>query len=246
MCPVAAFANRGMGVEMRGKGLVLAAVPGVALGVAGIADAAPKPKKPPPPQPDNIIEALFTGLGQVFTGEGGAGVQGGQPLYSDQVSRYRIVPGQFRRTTVRYQSEQPAGTIIIDPRQHFLYFILSKDQAIRYGVGVGRTGFGWHGTVRVGSKAEWPGWTPPPQMIVREARRGHKLPAYMKGGIANPLGARALYLHGGGGDTGYRIHGTNEPWTIGLNVSSGCIRLVNDDVVDLYNRARVGAKVIVL
>jgi lipoprotein-anchoring transpeptidase ErfK/SrfK len=100
--------------------------------------------------------------------------------------------------------------------------------------------------VRVGNKAQWPGWTPPREMIIREAKRGHKLPAYMKGGPGNPLGARALYLHGRGGDTGYRIHGTSEPWTIGLNVSSGCIRLVNDDVIDLYNRAKVGAKVVVL
>ena len=162
------------------------------------------------------------------------------------MSRYRQVPGQFRRTIVGYNTSERPGTIIIDPRWHFLYYVLGNGQAIRYGIGVGRTGFGWHGTVRVGRKAQWPGWTPPREMIVREAKRGHKLPRYMKGGPGNPLGARALYLYGKGGDTGYRIHGTSEPWTIGLNVSSGCIRLVNDDVIDLYNRARVGAKVIVL
>jgi lipoprotein-anchoring transpeptidase ErfK/SrfK len=117
---------------------------------------------------------------------------------------------------------------------------------LRYGVGVGRIGFGWKGTVRIGDKAEWPGWTPPAPMIAREKARGNILPAYMPGGLSNPLGARALYLYGANGDTGYRIHGTSEPWTIGLDVSSGCIRLNNDDVVDLYQRVPVGAKVIVM
>ena len=131
--------------------------------------------------------------------------------------------------------------------RHFLYFVLGGGQAVRYGVGVGRTGFGWRGTVRIGNKEEWPGWTPPAgRRVARERRRGHRLPAHMAGGPRNPLGARAMYLYGRGGDSGFRIHGTSEPWTIGLNVSSGCIRLVNDDVVDLYNRVRVGAKVIVM
>ncbi|MCP4382984.1 MAG: L,D-transpeptidase, partial [Hyphomicrobiales bacterium] len=107
-------------------------------------------------------------------------------------------------------------------------------------------GFGWNGTVKVGRKAEWPTWTPPPEMIARERKRGRVLPAQMKGGIRNPLGARALYLYQGGHDTIYRIHGTSEPWTIGLNVSSGCIRLLNKDVIDLYKRTKVGAKVVVL
>jgi lipoprotein-anchoring transpeptidase ErfK/SrfK len=147
---------------------------------------------------------------------------------------------------VRYNSGEQPGTIIIDTGAHYLYYVTGGGQAIRYGVGVGRTGFGWKGTVRVGGKSEWPSWHPPKEMIAREAKRGHKLPVVMAGGKGNPLGARAIYLHGKGGDTGYRIHGTSEPWTIGLNVSSGCIRLVNDDVIDLYNRARVGAKVIVM
>jgi lipoprotein-anchoring transpeptidase ErfK/SrfK len=147
---------------------------------------------------------------------------------------------------VRYRTDEKPGTIVIDTRAHFLYYILGDDRAVRYGVGVGRTGFGWSGTVRVGDKQEWPAWRPPAEMIAREARRGHKLPVFMAGGEGNPLGARALYLYNGSGDTGYRIHGTSEPWTIGLNVSSGCIRLVNDDVIDLYRRATVGTKVIVL
>ncbi len=216
---------------MFGRKLIMAAVLGVALASAGTASA-----------DDNPIDALFNGLGEVLSGAVGPG----PALYPEQVSRYRQVPGQFRRTTVAYKTSERPGTIIVDPRWHYLYYVLGKGQAIRYGIGVGRTGFGWHGVVHVGRKAQWPGWTPPPEMIAREAKRGRTLPRYMKGGRDNPLGARALYLSGKGGDTGYRIHGTSEPWTIGLNVSSGCIRLINDDVIDLYNRARVGAKVIVL
>ncbi len=109
-----------------------------------------------------------------------------------------------------------------------------------------REGFGWRGTVHVARKAEWPGWTPPKEMVARERRRGRIIPNYMAGGEGNPLGARAMYLFDGGRDTMFRIHGTSEPWTIGHNVSSGCIRLVNADVIDLYNRVKVGAKVIVL
>ncbi len=212
------------------KKLIWAAVLGVVLGSASVASAE-----------DNPIDALFNGLSQIFSGDIAS-----PALYPEQVSPYRQVPAQFRRTTVGYRTSERPGTIVIDPKWHFLYYVLGNGQAIRYGIGVGRTGFGWHGTVRVGSKAQWPGWTPPKEMIAREASRGHILPAHMKGGRDNPLGARALYLYGKGGDTGFRIHGTSEPWTIGLNVSSGCIRLVNDDVIDLYNRAKVGAKVIVL
>ena len=156
------------------------------------------------------------------------------------------LPKKFARTTVDYKTREAPGTIIIDPREHYLYLVLGDGRAMRYGVGVGRDGFGWHGSVRIGRKAEWPGWTPPPEMIARERRKGVILPAYMEGGVRNPLGARALYLYNSGGDTAYRIHGSNEPWTIGRDVSSGCFRMVNRDVIDLYNRARVGAKVIVL
>lgn len=155
-------------------------------------------------------------------------------------------PKQYARTVVPYQTRQKPGTIIIDPDKHFLYFVLPGGEAVRYGVGVGREGFGWRGTTYIGRKAEWPGWTPPPEMIIRERKKGIILPTHMKGGIKNPLGARALYLYNGGGDTAYRIHGSNEPWSIGQNVSSGCFRMTNKDVMDLYKRARVGAKVIVL
>ncbi len=171
---------------------------------------------------------------------------GGQAMYPEDVPRSRIVPFKYHRANVNYQTTEKEGTIIIDTRAKFLYLVTGPNRAIRYGVGVGREGFGWKGTVRVASKQEWPNWHPPKEMIARERKRGHILPAMMEGGEDNPLGARALYLHNKGGDTGYRIHGTREPWTIGLNVSSGCIRLVNKDVTDLYNRVKIGAKVVVL
>jgi lipoprotein-anchoring transpeptidase ErfK/SrfK len=144
----------------------------------------------------------------------------------------------FARQIVEVQVEQPAGTIIVDTRNHFLYFLLGDGEAIRYGIGVARDGFEWSGTHRISNKREWPGWTPPAEMH----KRVPGLPKYMPGGINNPLGARALYI----GSTLYRIHGTNEPNSIGRDVSSGCIRMVNDDVIDLYERVKVGAKVIVM
>jgi hypothetical protein len=153
--------------------------------------------------------------------------------------------GPYHRRTVAYQTGEVPGTIIIDTEHYYLYYVLGGGKAIRYGVGVGREGFGWHGTVFIARKAEWPTWTPPPEMVAREKKNGRILPASMKGGPDNPLGARALYLYNKSGDTAYRIHGTSEPWTIGHNVSSGCIRLVNADVMDLYDRASIGAKVIV-
>jgi lipoprotein-anchoring transpeptidase ErfK/SrfK len=156
------------------------------------------------------------------------------------------VPPKYARTVVKYQTTHAPGTIIIDPRQHYLYYVVENGKAIRYGVGVGREGFGWSGSVYVGRKAEWPTWTPPPEMVARERKRGINLPDQMQGGPKNPLGARALYLYKNGNDTIYRIHGSQESWTIGQNVSSGCFRMTNTDVIDLYKRAKVGAKVIVL
>ncbi|MGN6549193.1 MAG: L,D-transpeptidase [Pararhizobium sp.] len=143
--------------------------------------------------------------------------------------------------TVAYQTTEAPGTIVIDTKRKFLFLVLGHGVARRYGVGVGKPGFGWTGTHRITRKAEWPDWTPPREMISREAAKGHYLPVHMEGGPANPLGARALYL----GSTLYRIHGTNAPWTIGHNVSSGCIRMRNEDVLDLYDRVPVGTKVIV-
>ena len=157
----------------------------------------------------------------------------------------------FARTVVNHQFREPPGTIIVDPASHYLYLVQNNDQALRYGVGVGGEGFGWSGTATIHSKQEWPDWYPPPEMLQRKPEIRQymvQLPSGvgMHGGKDNPLGARALYLWQGNKDTLYRIHGTNEPWTIGQNVSSGCIRLTNDDVADLYARAPVGAKVVVL
>ena len=145
---------------------------------------------------------------------------------------------QFRRTLVDYRTKEPAGTIIIDTPSTYLYLVLGDGKALRYGIGVGREGFTWSGVERVTRMLEWPDWTPPDEMIVRQPY----LPRFMAGGETNPLGARALYL----GNTVYRIHGTNQPSTIGTFVSSGCIRLTNEDVMDLYRRVRVGTRVLVL
>jgi lipoprotein-anchoring transpeptidase ErfK/SrfK len=148
------------------------------------------------------------------------------------------IPAQFRRQTVEYNGSEAAGTVVIDTRTRFLYLVQGDGTAIRYGVGVGRDGFQWTGTHRVSEKKEWPDWRPPAEM--RERRPD--LPEHMPGGPDNPLGARALYL----GSTLYRIHGSNEPWTIGQAVSSGCFRMTNGDVEDLYARVPVGATVKVL
>lgn len=142
------------------------------------------------------------------------------------------------RTTVSYPSNEPPGTIVVNTAERRLYLVLGNGQALRYGIGVGRIGFTWAGVTRVSAKKEWPDWTPPSQML----RRRPDLPRHMKGGEDNPLGARAMYL----GSTLFRIHGSNEPETIGTAVSSGCFRLTNEDVIDLYGRVRIGAKVIVL
>ena len=158
---------------------------------------------------------------------------------------YGRTPEQFQRQIVKFRTAEKPGTIVIDADKHFLYYVLPDFQAIRYGIGVGREGFGWAGVVEVGRKTEWPTWTPPAEMIERDPRLA-EYASGMPGGPDNPLGARAIYLYEGGQDTIYRIHGTSEPWSIGLSVSSGCIRMVNEDVIDLYERVEIGAKVIVL
>lgn len=148
-----------------------------------------------------------------------------------------IREGAFRRQLVFFRSNEPPGTLVIHTSERFLYLVLGNNRALRYGIGVGREGFTWSGLVRVSRKAEWPDWTPPPEMIQRQPY----LPRFMAGGPGNPMGSRALYL----GSTVYRIHGTNQPETIGHAVSSGCFRLANGDVIDLYARVPVGTKVIV-
>ena len=181
-----------------------------------------------------------------------------QPVYQQQPSYYvpqgeaQPMPGQaeaydptqrpfdpkFEKQEVEYRTKEGRGTIVIDTPNKFLYLVEGDGRALRYGIGVGKPGFAWSGTKTISAKREWPDWTPPAEMLQRRP----DLPRHMVGGPENPLGARAMYL----GSTLYRIHGSNEPWTIGTNVSSGCIRMRNPDVIDLYGRVNVGAKVIVL
>jgi lipoprotein-anchoring transpeptidase ErfK/SrfK len=157
---------------------------------------------------------------------------------AQQIESDVVLAPDLRRQVVNYPTAPAAGTIVIDTAQTYLYYILGDNKAIRYGIGVGRDGFTWSGSQAVTRMAEWPDWTPPQEMIVRQPY----LPRWMAGGEGNPLGARAIYL----GSTVYRIHGTNAPATIGTRVSSGCIRLTNADVIDLYRRVAVGTKIIVL
>jgi lipoprotein-anchoring transpeptidase ErfK/SrfK len=161
---------------------------------------------------------------------------GDQPGHIPDAAEEQLPP-QFQRQVVLYRSIEPPGTIIVHTSERFLYVVQPNGRAIRYGIGVGRDGFQWQGLLRITRKQEWPDWTPPPEMIERQPY----LPRFMAGGPGNPMGARALYL----GGTVYRIHGTNQPQTIGSAVSSGCFRLVNGDVVDLYDRIPVGTKVVV-
>ncbi len=150
----------------------------------------------------------------------------------------REIPAELHRQEVDFSRGAGVGSIVIDTPNHYLYLVTAPGRAMRYGIGVGRPGFTWSGHKTVSRKAEWPGWTPPPEMLLRRP----DLPRHMDGGPENPLGARALYL----GSSMYRIHGTNQPWSIGQNVSSGCIRMMNQDVIDLYQRVKVGTPVEIL
>ena len=145
---------------------------------------------------------------------------------------------KFEKQLVDYHGKESAGTVVVDTPNKFLYLVQENGKAMRYGIGVGRPGFTWSGIKQISAKKEWPAWTPPPEMLARRP----DLPRHMEGGPQNPLGARAMYL----GSSLYRIHGSNEPWTIGTNVSSGCIRMRNEDVIDLYGRVNVGARVVVI
>jgi lipoprotein-anchoring transpeptidase ErfK/SrfK len=199
------------------RGLAAAALTAGAIALTGQAAAAPRPlflfPMPEPPQ-------------------------AAQGAPSDETEAPFELPARFKRQIVAYPTHEAAGTVIIDTPNTYLYYVLGGGQAIRYGIGVGRDGFTWSGVQTITKKAEWPDWTPPPEMIARQPY----LPRYMAGGPGNPLGARAMYL----GGTAYRIHGTNAPSTIGTHVSSGCIRLINEDVTDLYSRVNVGTRVIVM
>jgi len=160
-----------------------------------------------------------------------------QPGYVASASEEQLPP-QYQKQVVFYRTTETPGTIVVNTSERFLYLVQGNNRALRYGIGVGRDGFQWFGLKRVDRKAEWPDWTPPPEMIQRQPY----LPRFMAGGPGNPMGARALYIAG----TVYRIHGTNQPWTIGSAVSSGCFRLTNPEISDLYDRVPVGTRVVVL
>jgi lipoprotein-anchoring transpeptidase ErfK/SrfK len=209
--------------------------------VTSVQGPAPPPEPEEPQQPEVQFEAPSAGMYGAIEGDR-------FPIPALKVSD--VNPASLRRA-VPYATSEAPGTIVIDPRQHYLYFVLKGGRAVRYGVGVGAEGFGWSGLASVHDKQEWPDWYPPKEMIERrpdlkkaviELQGGLGVP----GGPRNPLGARAMYLWQGNKDTLYRIHGTNEPWTIGQSVSSGCIRMINQDVIDLYGRTPVGTKVMVL
>ena len=163
-----------------------------------------------------------------------------QPFPIPLVDRSRM-PSAYRPQTVSYQGGERPGTVVVDIDQRFLYLIQGNGTALRYAVGVGRQGFSWKGAAYVGRKGVWPNWSPTSTMV----RLNPRLPRYASAGLGNPLGARALYLYQGNRDILFRIHGTNEPWTIGQQVSSGCIRMLNEDVIDLYGRVRVGTRMAV-
>jgi lipoprotein-anchoring transpeptidase ErfK/SrfK len=226
-------------------------------------DTAPVPYQPLPPQrySDAPVPPVDVGAapGTDETGSiSGANTQAGSPYstapsagppdptllaslppdYRPERGPAQELPPQFRRQLIDYAASEPAGTIIIDTPHTYLYLMLGRGKALRYGIGVGREGFTWSGTERISRMSEWPDWHPPKEMIERQPY----LPRFMAGGEGNPLGARALYL----GNTLYRIHGTNQPSTIGHFVSSGCIRLTNADIVDLYSRVNIGTRVVVL
>ncbi|TYR32004.1 L,D-transpeptidase [Mesorhizobium microcysteis] len=196
-------------------------LPGVRVGIAAEPVVRSRHRAPEPPMRDQVQTAAVSSAARD--------------------ARHQIDP-KFLPQMVAYDGPHKPGTIVIDTTQHLLYLVEEGGQARRYGVGTGKPGFEWAGSHKVTRKAEWPDWRPPAEMIAREKKKGRILPVHMKGGPENPLGARALYL----GSTLYRIHGTNQPTTIGQAVSSGCIRMRNEDVMDLYERVPVGATVIVI
>jgi len=187
-----------------------------------------------------LLPAHGAGLqpGWRFAPPPGVTITQGTPRHALALQANVQVSPVYLRQVVHYATSERSGTVVVDTGAHFLYFVLGDGRALRYGIGVARTGFEWRGTHQITRKAEWPGWTPPAEM----RRRQPDLPRHMEGGPNNPLGARALYL----GSTLYRIHGTSEPWSIGQNVSSGCIRMTNADVIDLYERVQLYTKVVVL
>jgi lipoprotein-anchoring transpeptidase ErfK/SrfK len=190
--------------------------------------------RPTPPFTGGLLELLFGGPHSSDISEPSARSN----AIDLEAGAHPAMDPRFARQTVMYTGSEPPGTIIINTQERFLYLVEGAGRAVRYGIGVGRPGFRWVGVKQITMKREWPEWRPPDEML----KRRPDLPRYMPGGPENPLGARAMYL----GSSLYRIHGSNEPWTIGTAVSSGCIRMRNEDVIDLYDRVRVGTKVMVI
>jgi lipoprotein-anchoring transpeptidase ErfK/SrfK len=184
---------------------------------------------------------LLSGLAALVASPASAEWRVGNRLFNFNSPTRRKYKG---KSIVPFRTKEPPGTIIISTRKRRLFYVLADGTAISYGVGVGRFGFTWRGVAKIGRKAEWPAWHPPAEMVERDPLAA-KYADGMPGGPDNPLGARALYLYEGNRDTLYRIHGTREPWSIGLAVSSGCIRMLNEEVIDLYNRVKIGARVLV-
>jgi lipoprotein-anchoring transpeptidase ErfK/SrfK len=171
----------------------------------------------------------------------------GEPFPVPAIDLSRIVDAKFLRREVDFETAEPPGTVVVDPNERFAWYVIGNGRAVRYGVGVGKVeAFNFQGEATIAWKARWPKWTPTPDMIAREPERYGPLRDGLPGGPRNPLGPRALYLHRDGRDTLYRLHGTVEPWTIGTKASSGCIRLLNQDIVDLHDRVRDGARAVVL
>jgi lipoprotein-anchoring transpeptidase ErfK/SrfK len=223
-------------------GSAAAGAPAAPLPPMGAPIAAAPQALPPPVDQNAVRPPLAIGPGQADpsagAGRGDARMAALPPEVRPETGPAKELPPRFRRTLVDYPTKEPAGTIVVDTQNTYLYLVLGGGKAMRYGIGVGREGFTWNGTQKVSRMAEWPDWHPPEEMIDRQPY----LPRFMAGGPGNPLGARALYL----GNTIYRIHGTNQPSTIGTFVSSGCIRLTNEDVTDLYGRVKSGTRVVVL
>jgi lipoprotein-anchoring transpeptidase ErfK/SrfK len=187
--------------------------------------------------------SVLASLGAGAQAPQGSGTRPDQNMEPDQpgyvaTADQEQLPAKYQKQMVFFRTTEPPGTIVVNTPERFLYVVMADNRAMRYGIGVGREGFQWYGLKHIERKSEWPDWTPPPEMIERQPY----LPRWMAGGPGNPLGARALYVAG----TVYRIHGTNQPWTIGSAVSSGCFRLTNPDVTDLYDRVPVGTRVVVL
>ena len=240
-----------LNLNPQGQPAVNSARPGI-----GPIFAAPPAPEPAPRMSYAATETSYGGgfLEMLFRGPGGAAPQQQyqsepqfNPVYGrahsndqdvDDPAQSRQINPRFLRQEVNYDGREAAGTVVINTRERMLYLVQGNGRAIRYGIGVGRPGFTWAGAHSISNMREWPDWRPPAEMI----RRQPHLPRYMRGGPDNPLGARAMYL----GSTLYRIHGSNEPWTIGTQVSSGCIRMRNEDVIDLYGRVRVGTRVVVI